>query len=302
MKHKFLTIIFFSLITGLLWISCNKIDNPLIIIEEKDVPENINDTVFFTDSIIVDRKQVLLEDFTGHKCVNCPGAALMAHEIAEENDHKLIIYSIHAGYNATPDPDGPYTADFTCPTGNELYQDFFVFGNPLALIDRIEYDGKRLLFEHEWSIVIDMELVKENVVDLKLKNKYYPKLNTVKISADITFLSEMTGKYKLVIYIVEDHIIAPQANNDPGIGPTPDWLNYEHRNVLRDAVNTIYGEYISASGEVVSGETYSKDYFYKINDAWVTANCNIIAYIGEYDEALNLINILQVAELGIKTE
>ena len=301
MKHKFLTIIFFSLITGFLWISCDKIDNPLIIIEEKDVPENINDTLFFTDSIMVDRKQVLLEEFTGHKCVNCPGAGLMAHKIAEENDHKLIIYSIHAGWQADT-ADFPYTTNFTCQTGNDLFDDFGKPGNPTALINRVEYNGARIIYEHQWAEVINLELAKENVVSLKLKNKYYPKLNTVKISADITFLSEMTGKYKLVIYIVEDHIIAPQANNDPDIGPTPDWLDYEHRNVLREAVNTTYGEYISTSGEVVSGKTYYMDYFNEIDDAWVTSNCNIIAYIGEYDESFNLINILQVAELGIKTE
>ncbi len=302
MKHKFLTAIFFVLIAGFLWMSCDKIDNPLIIIEEKDVPENIDDTVFFTDSVIVERKQVLLEDFTGHKCVNCPEAAMMAHDIAKANDHKLIIYNIHAGWYATPDQQGHYTADFICPTGTDLYNNFQVYANPSALIDRVEYNGTWVLGQNDWPTAIDLELAKENTVNLKLKNKYYPKLNTVKISTDITFLSEMPGKYKLVVYIVENHIIAPQKNNDPDIGPTPDWLDYEHRNVLRDAVNTTYGEYISASGDVVSGKTYSMDYFYKIDDAWVTANCNIIAYIGEYDESLNLINILQVAELGIKTE
>ena len=65
--------------------------------------------------------------------------------LAEDLNHKLIIYSVHAGYYAEPDETGYYTADFRCETGEELYNDFQAFANPIGLIDRVEYNGSVLI-------------------------------------------------------------------------------------------------------------------------------------------------------------
>ena len=109
---KRITYIFlFPLLFGFVWMACDKIDEPLSLIGEEDIPQNIGDTVFFIDSTIVLHKQVLLEDFTGHKCVNCPEWAIFAHELADDLNHKLVIIGIHAGWYATPDATGDFTAD-----------------------------------------------------------------------------------------------------------------------------------------------------------------------------------------------
>jgi hypothetical protein len=51
---------------------------------------------------------------------------------------------------------------------------------------------------------------------------------------------------------------------------------------------------------MVQGETYYNQFYYELDKPWVndTADFNIISYI--FEEASD--NILQVAELGIKTE
>ncbi len=282
---------------GLLWTACDKIEEPLTLIDKQSSFEGILDPVYAIDSIIVNTKHVLLEDFTGHKCVNCAGAAIGAHELAEELDHKLIIYSVHAGWYAWPDESGYYTTDFTTQTGEDLYADFGVSANPIGMVNRVEYDNNILVSEGDWAASVYNELDKPNVVDLKVTNIYYPNLqDTMQIKVTATFHQAAEGQHKLVIYIVEDHIVSPQKNNEEP-WPIPDWLDYEHRNMLRGAVNTTYGQAISTD-PIIAGEQYNFNITYHLNPEWVAENCNIIAYVFEEES----MEIIQVAELGIKTE
>ena len=298
MKNRLVIFVILLSFTGLLWTACDKIDNPLLVVNEQDIPLDL-DTNFIADSVIISQKQVLIEDFTGHTCSNCPTAAITAHGWIEEFDHRLIIYSVHAGNFAKP-ADEPYTNDFRCETGDELFNFFNVQGNPSALINRVESNGNLVLpfFGEIWRNAVESEMQKESLIDLKIVNAYFPKSNAIKIYTYATFNQQIEGKFKLVIYIAEDHIIAPQQNDNDDYGEenVPDWLDYEHNNVLRDAVNGTHGTYISEDGIITEGEEYAAENYYEINDDWVAANCNIIVFIYHEDSQ----EILQAAELGIK--
>jgi hypothetical protein len=131
-------------------------------------------------------------------------------------------------------------------------------------------------------------------------NKYFPNTNSVQINVSATVNQALDSKYKIVVMIVEDLIVKPQKNNNEEIGPVPDWLDYHHRNILRDAVSSTFGQYVSDDGTVTQGETYYNQFYYELDKPWVsdTADYNIITYI--FDETND--DILQVAELGIKKE
>ncbi len=301
MKYKY-SFVIIAAVFLMSWTACDKIDEPLQVVNVQNIPEHIDDTLFFADSVLVTQKQVLLEDFTGHQCVNCPTAALAAHQWSEDYNGRLIIYGIHAGYQALPDPGSIYSADFTCPTGDELFNFFNQPLNPSAPIDRVEYNGSIILYyiTGDWKAAVDIEMAKENLFDMKIKNSYYPKKKAVSINVWSTPKTELEGKYKLVVYIAEDHIIAAQKNNNSDIGPEPDWVDYDHRNVLRDAVNGTFGGYITDDGTISQGETYYNQFYYKINSDWLTDSTDliIIAYILNEESG----EILQAGELKIKTE
>ena len=67
-------------------------------------------------------KKVLVEDFTGYKCTNCPAAATELHNIEEFYPDKVIGIAIHAGSFAKP--GGVFVTDFRTDEGNEI-TDFF---------------------------------------------------------------------------------------------------------------------------------------------------------------------------------
>ncbi len=297
MKEKMNLILLLTLMGILFFAACDKIEEPLVIIDEQYATDGFLDTLYVMDSVLVNEKHVLLEDFTGIKCVNCPEAALAAHALAADLNHKLIIYSVHAGYYAEPDATGYYTADYRCLEGNELNTSFAILANPIALIDRVKYNGSLQVGSGNWEAAVMVELEKENTVDLKMLNIYYPNLNKMQINVVTKFHTATSGKYRLVLYIGEDGIVSPQRNNNPSIGPSPDWLDYEHFNILRGAVNSTFGGIINPDVPIVPGKEYSSQFIYDLNPAWVASNCNIIAYVYE-DESDE---VMQVAELRIKT-
>jgi hypothetical protein len=278
--------------------SCDKIDEPVIVVSVSDIPDKIPDTLFYADSVFVTRKQVLLEEFTGHKCVNCPTASLNIHDVATAYDHQLIIYNIHEDHWALPDSTGLYTMDFRSPPGKEIFDYFQVLANPMATVNRVSFNNFLVLPPQHWENAFLQQLEKPDMIEIKLKNSWFPNLEKILIEVEVRFLSEAGGKFKIVVIIVEDNIISPQKNNNNSIGDVPDWLDYDHRNVLRDAITPTFGSDLTNDGTVMAGEVYSSGYFYSPDSTWVIANCNIIAYV-YHEESLE---VLQVAELSVRTE
>ncbi|HZK08356.1 MAG TPA: Omp28-related outer membrane protein [Bacteroidales bacterium] len=300
-RKFFFTIVLAFAIGSFGWMSCEKIDEPIKVVDHKIYPENPDDTLFFKDSISTTLRQVLLEEFTGHRCVNCPEASLMVHQLAASLDHRLIIYNVHSGNFAEPQLNTCFNTDFRSTVGNKLNLDFGIWAYPSAMIDRVKKQGMYTILKGDWEGMVTDELAKPNVANLKLVSTWFPKLSTVTIAVETEFLVETVGEYRLAVYLVEDSIISPQLNNKPQIGADT-LMNYVHHNVLRDAINGTYGEYVTESTGLVSGEIYTKRYNYTVNPDWNIEHCNLIAYLGKYDATYNLIEIIQVVELAVKTE
>jgi len=301
MKQKILLFALITTILGFIWTSCDKIEEPLELVSDITTSDGFLDTLYIIDSTHVTQKQVLLEDFTGIKCPNCAEAALVAHEWSEEDDHRLIIYGVHAGWYAEPNETEPLTADYRCTTGDEIFNKYVITGWPAGTMNRVEYNGNQILsfVNGEWETVYQLELAKENVIDMKLTNIYFPNLKTVSVMVSANFLQQLDGVFKLVVLIAEDGIISPQANNNPNIGPSI-LLDYVHHNIIRDAVNSVDGNNVSIDGTIMADKEYLNKFDYQINEAWLTdsTDLNVIAYI--YHEASE--EVLQTVELTIKME
>ncbi|NQT77108.1 MAG: Omp28-related outer membrane protein [Bacteroidetes bacterium] len=98
-------------------------------------------------------RKVLLEEFTGHICVNCPEATLQAHFLQHSFEGKLILVSIHAGDLATPGA-APYDANFTTGPGNEIFNYYEPVGVPTGMVNRADYQGSTVLFKDSWEPAI----------------------------------------------------------------------------------------------------------------------------------------------------
>ncbi|MBH83279.1 MAG: hypothetical protein CMP70_01215 [Flavobacteriales bacterium] len=221
-------------------------------------------------------KKVLIEDFTGYKCTNCPQASSELKTIEELYPGKVVGIAIHAGFFAQP--SGYFVTDFRTTEGNEL-ADFFepeVF--PIGMINRQGYPQNILLSYTDWASIAAEQLLQAPTIDLSISEEN----NSVIIQA--RRLSESNNSLKLVVCITENGIIYKQIDGSELIE------EYEHNHVLRKVINGTWGSNIQLSSTL---STYIYDY--TLEDSWVRRNCNIVAFV--YDNSNK--EVLQVEKIHL---
>ncbi len=251
--------------------SCDKIKEPYALARHG----NITDTVIEWQDTVIPVKRIILEDYTGHKCPNCPAAAVIAHSQEAFYHGKLIGLAVHAGYYALPG-SGEFAADFRTKAGEEWNTDFQIIAYPSGIIDRKEFNGHRVLGSEEW--VTDIASIMDQPPDLNmliLSNIYDSVSRTVNSVIYSQFRQSLQGSFNITVCVVEDDIRGAQDS----LGTT--LHNYVFKDVLRGSVNGTYGEILTTS--VDPSVTYLGKFSIPINTDWVAKNCWILAFISKSD-------------------
>jgi Outer membrane protein Omp28 len=269
----------------LLFSSCDKIKAPYALARHG----NISDTVIDWQDTVHPIKRVLLEDYTGHKCPNCPAAATIAHSQEEKYHGKLIVLAVHAGYYAIPG-SGEFAADFRTTAGEEWNTDFLISAYPSGMIDRKEFNGHRILGSEEWITDIAGIIDQSPDLNMLIHNTYDSVSRTVNSVIYSQFLRSITGSYNITVCVMEDNIISAQDSVSIIIH------NYIFNGVLRGSVNGTYGEILTTS--VDPSLTYMGKFSIAINTAWVAKNCWILAFVSKSDTR----EIIQVIKKKVITQ
>lgn len=280
------------------FVGCDKVDAPY----RETVVVNDYCKTGIEDS--VEHKKVLVEDYTGHLCGNCPYAGVFLNDTLKPiYGHCMVVISVHAGFFAGTCPNaiacpgnqpaGAFTTNFTCATGNTWNTFFGVTGNPKGMIDRIDYPNRTHVKPKEaWATSVANRIELASKVRLRIENTYTPGTRNVDVRVTGNLLENLPGDYKLQVVLTEDSLIDWQEwyNHTPEYVP-----DYLHRHVLRDAVNSTWGENFVV-GSAPAGSTVIKNYSYAIGNAFNVDHCNIVAFI--YDA--NTYEVLQVEEKAVR--
>lgn len=233
--------------------SCDIIEGPYLI----DNNTNPVDTNTFV-------KKVLIEDFTGHRCPNCPAAAEELASLQDFYGDRVIGIAIHPSSPAfsTPSPltASSYTYDFRTQFGDDIDNIFEIttVGLPRGMVNRTGFDTQHQLGKDEWSSIVQMELEKAPIFGITLSSNVSNGNGTISITAEaLTNINldkkEKIEDYNIVICLTEKNIVQWQKDNTAG-----DIEDYEHNHVLRTMINTTFGESIGNS--FVDGDIWEKDY------------------------------------------
>lgn len=292
---KYFRYLFLSLLAVFYLISCDEVEAPYLIevggadTSACPVPDfpHIHDPV----------KRALLEDYTGHLCVNCPTAAALSHDLEAALGDKLVIITVHAGFFATP-MSGDYEADFRTEAGT-TWDNFFGIskvGNPNGMVDRVGYNSEHILSPGAWSDKITKQLAKDPEIVVEIINDYLPTDRKLCTHIQVVFIDETNRNLNLCAVITEHDVTAPQKNNNPEIGPTPDFMDYKHTHVLRGAINTAFGINIATKGVIIPADAdIIKTYKYIMNEAWDPYKCTVVAFVYDADTY----EVLQVSETPV---
>ena len=263
-------------------IACDKIEEPYFQLNN-EVSEHVllsaEDTLNW-----IDEKVVLLEDYTGVRCINCPDAAVVAHQLQEQYGHQLVVLSVHAGGMSNPQPGN--FPDFLTDEGTEWFNSFNIGTNPNATINRQKRGDVYKYGVDEWAGAVATAIEGKSNIRLLTALEYDDATRELKVSAYSKFLEEFPDMYNLTVCIMEDSIVGKQ------IGQSDD---YVHRHVFRETMNGAWGKDLN-NEPIVPNTEIVKSYSITLNEAFNVDNCYVIAYIYRVDTK----EILQVTEKKIK--
>ena len=213
-------------------------------------------------------RAILIEDFTGQKCINCPTGTEIINGIVDTyGEDNVIAVGIHSG------PLGfagnSKTVGLMTDTGNEYYTRWDKenkMGQPWVIFNRKTSPDSHY---NNWAAMVGTIISEKANLSVKIANAYDAATRTLTttVGADVV---NGTVNGKLQVWIVEDGVPALQMMPDGKSNK-----EYIHNHVFRAAVNGTWGEDVT----VKEGETTTKQYQYKLPETWNADNIAVVAFV-----------------------
>ncbi len=263
-------LVFFTLAS--LFIACDKVEGPY----RETNTSTPDDT---TSGGVVKVRKVLVEDYTGHLCGNCPAAAQALDSIVHNNEGKVIPLAVHAGYFARV-LSGNYSYDFRTPESVDLDNFFGIStaGNPNGMVNRSGFASQTHIIAYTvWKDSVQSKLSRPAEASFELSVAYNSTTRAITCTTKVEFLKDISEPLKLCVYLTEDSIVQYQTDYAQPSGQQ-DVSGYVHMHALRTSLNSVWGEAVT-TGPVVKDQTFTKNHTYTIPANYVDHNCNIVVFV-----------------------
>ena len=207
------------------------------------------------------KRVVLLEDFTGQRCVNCPTGTEVIEQLQQTyGDSVFIAVGIHGGLwgfagNAS-------AIGLATPMGDEYYNHWHLEYQPVGLVNRhgaVNYT--------DWAKVVKEELAKP--APLTMEMTVVQENGNIQIVLD-EYGTDGATTGKLQVWIVEDQITAMQLMPDGKAN-----ANYVHNHVLRAAVNGLWGDDFT----IDEGECKTQVMSQAVEEGWKPEHLSVVAFV-----------------------
>ena len=263
---KKITFILTFIAVTVLLSSCDKIEGPYLQYDESvettvEFPELDKDAVY---------KKILVEEFTGHKCPNCPEGHRILNTLSDAYGDTMIVVCLHTGSFATPTSSFPH--DFRTAEGTELATNFAISLYPSAVFDQSPYNGTYGVNRDNWAQAIGQFNHQAPTAAIQIINEFSG--STLTVHTKTTLLTEYESPVKLALFVTEDGIVSPQIDGSNTIE------DYVHNHVMRGSLNGTFGSFISEGGTVTADSSYTKSYQLDCADkSWNFTQCSVVAIL-----------------------
>ena len=274
-------------------ITIGKVEEHKIEAEEKTIEVEGKSFVY------IDQHNILIEDFTGWRCVNCPNmAAFLANNI--EFIYPSVVVSLHPASNSLSNTDQVASRfSLSCTLADEIANTLAgsnvasSLSLPAVSIDQKPYDGqilqsgdtttvyntlRSLAYSQYFSYFINKKEFANLAIHVnKLSNNNY-ELSTLIVPG-----SYSNRSVRFQLWLLESGIVAYQSTQT-GID-----REYVNNHVLRMAINGNQGESISLSDDnVVKSYQLSLE-----GTGYIADNCSVVAIISDpnTNEVINCIEV-----------
>lgn len=307
-------LIFFGLLLlTVVFNSCDKVEFPYPVKPSVDLDTTLypgawssyvaNEWPTFTANTNTNRN-VLIEDFTGHRCIYCPAAADIAHNLHSANPDRIFVASLHAGPTGIGDfqvvvaPD--YPVDFTNPNALEIgtwfgTNDTGFPGNPRGPVNRVTQGGAIFQSPNAWTSM-SSSIISANDLKVNIQSKvnYYAATKGAFLHTEVEKLDQNLGELSMVVYLIEDSLVGDQKMSDNTHNSS-----YIHRDIMRGCIDgNTWGRTLQAS-DMIDNKYYLNYSFLvpnQLDGNFNVENMHLLIYV--YDKTSK--EILQVIKQKIE--
>jgi hypothetical protein len=290
------------------WVACDTIDEEDRFVKD-DALTAWNFTVD-TDTVTVEGEtwqvqrahRLLIEDYTGYLCVNCPEMAeFIENSLVEEIDSLAIVVGMHMEGNQLSTTTGlPFQLS---TTEARLYGENLSgwsaanIGLPAVAVDRVKNDGNAVyvgIAESNTRAVANLAQAQysrynkktgADTPNIDLAVNVTPSATEGTYSLSTLVLSDTTStlNLKLQLWVIEDGISGFQQTSAGAV-------LYTHNHVFRSSVNGTWGESIALNAMPLA-VTHNE---VTLNSSWAAANCSVVAFVYR-DDTKEVLNAVKVA-------
>lgn len=200
----------------------------------------------------VEKRNILLEEFTGVGCGYCPDGHARANAICAQYEGHAWAINIHAGGYASG--SGYETED-----GDLIHDEFRneISGYPCGVVNRGSVQGRS-----DWASTAITVRGQDSPVNLAATATIDPMTRELNVNVEVYYTGSqsVTTNY-LNVALVQNNILGPQSNYG---NYNPDYIEgdlYRHMHMLRDMITDPWGEAITG---LSAGTFYEKNYSYRI--------------------------------------
>lgn len=230
------------------------------------------------------KKNVVLEDFTGINCPQCPDGHKRANDIAKAHPGRVVLINVHAGSFA---PDIP---NYKTPYGEAILSQAGVGGYPNATINRHLFSGKTntAMGRGEWATYSGQILAQDSYVNVAAKSTINKATRELTVEVEVYYTGNSpVATNRLNVALLQGNIVGPQS----GMTSNPDYVigdQYKHMHILRRYLTGQWGDVIDNTAQ---GAFHSFTYKYTIpeksfNVAYKLEDIEIAVFLAESSQEI----------------
>lgn len=221
-------------------------------------------------------RNLLIMEFTGNKCVNCPrGAQEIALIKEDEEPGRVISVGLHPDNNINTSPvyakyPVPHIQNFRTEAATAMYNYYLPSGFPTAI-----FNGNKSSMSgsiSEWMQKASEALMIPAKMSIDASCSFDAGNRSLSVDYTINFGNVIDNDLSVLVWLAENNILGTQTMGDGSVND-----EYVHNHVLRASLNGNWGEQIGNrfdSDSVVTGSASIT-----LEEDWVAENCDVIVFV-----------------------
>ncbi len=221
-------------------------------------------------------RNLLIMEFTGNNCRNCPNGAAMVEQIKEDEPAgRVISVGLHPDGDINTEPvfskyTSPEKQNFRSAAATALYAYYQPSGFPSAIFNGLKSSMSASI--PDWMQRASEALAIPAAMAIEATASFDEASRNVTVNYTVDFGKVVEGALNLTVWLVENHIMGTQTMPDGRRN-----LEYEHNHVLRASLNGDWGEPIGRSFD--SDSEVKGEASMTLDAKWVADNCDIVVYV-----------------------